>query len=247
MVDLLLLPIRSSTAILLMIPASGNVDPEQGHSWIVARWPVDNDPHSAAELHNDVLTDFDSNDGAVGYFVDDPHSESGILKVTHGFRRFAGPPGRLSPSGGQSFLGCVGDVVAGTDIKSFQVREQQFEMVTETRCADTPERHMEPFEEEPDKGKTPPIDNTSHAHQTIKTCRSMFIPFCLVECTLDQDLSAREAFKILWLVILQKNPREVAASREVLDDRSHQTQQPTRPEDCQHHSGSWNYRSSGCD
>lgn len=182
---------------------------EHGYAEIFTRWRVDNNPPPAATLHQDVLTDFDSTVGAVGYFVKDPHSESGILKVAHGFRKFSGIPGKLSPHRGHTF-GYTGDVVAGTDIESFHVSEQQFEIVAETRCANTPERHLELFEAEPDEDVIPAIDATSQAQAMIKTRKSMFIPFCLVEYVIDLDLSAREAFEVLWPVIVQKNLRETA-------------------------------------
>ena len=180
-----------------------------GYDEIFARWRVDNNPPTATTLHTDVLTDFDSTVGAIGYFVKDPHSESGILKVAHGFRKFAGLPGRPTPHRGETF-GFVSDVVAGTDIESFHLDESQFSIVAETRCANTPERHMELFTEEPDEDVIDPIDSTSQAQQMIKTRRSMFIPFCLVEYVIGKELSAREAFEVLWPVILQQNMRETA-------------------------------------
>ena len=184
-------------------------DPTDGYREIFTRWRVDNNPPSAAELHRDVLTDFDSTIGAVGYFVKDSHSGSGILKVAHGFRPFAGLPGRPSPHRGATFA-YVGDVVAETDIETFKVAEEQFGMVTETRCASTPERHQELFNAEPDEDLVGPIDQSSQAQQMIKTRKSMFIPFVLVEYVLGKDLSAREAFEILWPVIQTNNMRDVA-------------------------------------
>jgi hypothetical protein len=187
-------------------PSGG--EPEHGYDEIFARWRVDNNAPTADELHTDVLTDFDSIIGAIGYFVKDSRSQSGVLKVAHGFRRFAGLPGRPTADRGDTF-GYVGDVVSGTDITSFKVDPAQFEGVIETRCANTPERHLELFEAEPDKDIIQPIDENSQAQSMIKTRRSMYIPFCLVEYVIDQDLTAREAFEILWPVIVQKNLRNV--------------------------------------
>lgn len=85
--------------------------------------------------------------------------------------------------------------MAGTDIESFRVNKQQFEMVAETRCAINPERHLEPFNEEPDKDLIPPINATSQAQAMTKTCRSMFTPFCLVEHVIGQDLSFSRSFR----------------------------------------------------
>jgi hypothetical protein len=184
------------------------VEPEHGYNEIFSRWRVEANAPSADELHMDVLTDFDSIIGAVGYFVKDNHFQSGVLKVCHGFRKFAGIPGRPTADRGDTF-GYVGDVVSGTDITSFKVDPAQFEVVTETRCANTPERHLELFEAEPDRELIPPIEESSQAQRMIKTRRSMFIPYCLVEYVIDQDLSARDAFEILWPVIVQKNLREI--------------------------------------
>lgn len=184
-------------------------EPEAGYEEIFHRWRVDNNPPTAADIHSDVLTDFDSTIGAIGYFIQDAHSESGVLKVTHGFRRFAGLPGRASPFRGATF-GYEGEVVAGLDVASFRLDESQFGMVAETRCANAPERHQELFDDEPDKDIIPPIDTTSQAQAMIRTRRAMFIPFCLVEFVLGKDLSAREAFKVLWPAIQANNLREVA-------------------------------------
>jgi len=183
-------------------------DPVAGYTEIYQRWRVEDNPPSAEDLFTDVMTDFDSPIGAVGFFVEDNHSESGVLKVTHGFRRFAGLPGRATPNRGKAF-GYVGDVVDGTDIATFELNPAQFRIVTETRCANTPERQMEIFTAEPDQDVIEPLDATTQAQSMIKTRKSMFIPFCLVEYVLDKDLSAREAFEVLWPVIVQMNLREV--------------------------------------
>lgn len=150
-------------------------DPTNGHMEIFHRWRVDNNPPEVGDIHTDILVDFDSTIGGVGYFVKDSHSESGALKVAHGFRKFSGVPGRATPNRGKSFA-CVGEVVAELDAESFEVDEDQFEVVTETRCSNTPERHMELFEAEPDKNIIPAIDPSSQAQQMVKTRRAMFIP-----------------------------------------------------------------------
>ena len=183
-------------------------DPVAGYQEIYHRWRVDDNPPTAADVHRDVLTDFDATIGAVGYFVRDSHSGSGILKVAHGFRRFAGQPGRPNQNRGKSFA-YVGDVVDGLDVATFEVDESQFEIVTETRCANTPERHAELFIAEPDKDLIAPIDSTSQAQSMIKTRRSMFIPFELVSYLIDKDYSAREAFEVIWPIVVAENLRDV--------------------------------------
>lgn len=100
--------------------------------------------------------------------------------------------------------------MAGTDTENFHVNDQQLETVAETRCANTPKRRLEPLKAEPDKDIIPAVDSTSQAQAMIKTGTSMFIPHCLAECVIDLDLSAREAFEVLWPVIAQKNLPEMA-------------------------------------
>jgi len=95
-------------------------DPGPGYVEILARWRSTNNAPTIDELHRDILTDFDSPIGAVGFFVKDPSSATGVLKVTHDFCVYAGKPGEASPHRGWTF-GCVGDVVGGTDVNTFKL------------------------------------------------------------------------------------------------------------------------------
>jgi len=113
--------------------------PGPGHQEIYQRWRSTNNAPSSDELHRDLLTDFDSPVGAVGFFVKDSRSATGVLKVTHGFRTFAGTPGQPSACRGRTF-GYVGDVIGGSDVNAFELDPTQLaRMTAETRCANTPE------------------------------------------------------------------------------------------------------------
>lgn len=188
--------------------AEAELDPTEGYLAIFARWRSSGENVPTTEqVHRDLLTDFDTTIGAVGYFVASATSPvTGILKVTHGYRTFSGPPTSTTDRG-RTFA-YVGDVVGGTDLDTFELDPSQLGCTPETRCAPSPELHMELLEATaegtPAIGPIADEDLPGVTVASLKTRRAMFIPYGLVEYVLDKDLTARAAFEILWPVIQAK-------------------------------------------
>jgi hypothetical protein len=55
-------------------------------------WRKNAEPPDPEEVQEDLLLDFTRMVGGVIAFVEDTHSPTGVLKVLHGFQRFAGVP-----------------------------------------------------------------------------------------------------------------------------------------------------------
>jgi len=173
-------------------------DPAQAYSKIFVRWHSNNSTPMIDELHRDILTDFDSAVGAIGFFVKDPRSSTGVLKVTHGFRTHAGTAGTATPCHGKTF-GHVGDVVRRTNVDTFESDPNQLEWTSaDTICADNPETHQQLLDTEPEAEILEPISTTAQAKKMIRTRTAMYIPFSLVEHVLGKDLTARQAFEVIW-------------------------------------------------
>jgi len=172
-------------------------DPHSGCTEIFVRWRSDNNAPNVDEVHRDLLTDFDSPVGAIGFFVKDPSLAMGVLKAAHGFRVHAGRPGHAFPHRGKTFAH-VDDVVGGADVNTFELDPTQLECTTaDTRCADTPETHQTMFDAKPNLEILDPIDAASQAQLMVRTRTAMHIPFSLVKLVLGKDLSARQAFEVL--------------------------------------------------
>jgi len=188
---------------------AGTADPTAGHMELFARWRAINNAPTPDELHRDILTDFDAPIGAVSYFVRHPSSATGHFKVTHGYRVFAGIPGIVSANRGKTF-GYVGDVVGGIDVETFELDPTQLNTTEETRCADTPERHLQLLNDKPDAEVIGPLAGTLQGTAMLRTRGAVYIPCCLAECALGKDLTVRQAFEILWPVIVAKGMQVTA-------------------------------------
>lgn len=178
-------------------------DPTPGYRSIFGRWKSAGvGLPSIVQVHGDLLTDFDATVGAVGYFVADGKSPTGVLKVTHGYRVFTGFP-TTTANRGKTFA-YVGDVVGGgIDINTFELDPDQLECTEPFLCAPTPERHLELLEADAAAPAVGPFTDATAYNETV-TRRAMFIPYGLVPYVIAQDLTARQAFEILWPVILAK-------------------------------------------
>lgn len=176
-------------------------DPSAGYAEILARWRLTNNPPTVPDVHRDLLTDFESPIRGVGFFVKDPNSSTGVLKVAHGFKVCSGTPGVPSAYRGKT-IGYVGDVVGGIDVNTFELDPAQLErVVAATRCADTPETHQQLLSAEPAAETLDPLDSTAQAQSMIRTRTAMHIPCSLVECVLGKDLTARQAFEVVWAAV----------------------------------------------
>lgn len=133
-------------------------DPAAGYAAIFSRWKATGGAAvpSATQVHRDLLTDFDATVGAIGYFVASPTSDTGVLKVTHGYRTFTGLPTNTAHRG--RMFAFVGDVVGGADLDTFELDPNQLNCTLETLCASTPELHLELLEAEPDSPTVGPLE-----------------------------------------------------------------------------------------
>ena len=81
--------------------ARADDNPAEALTALYARWRVGL-AGVPERLYNDILVDFDALVGGIGFFVQDPKSPGGVLKVGHGFRRFTGALARPSPHRGKT-------------------------------------------------------------------------------------------------------------------------------------------------
>jgi len=138
-------------------PSNVNGSPAAGYTEIFERWRAVNNAPSSSDVHRDILTDFDSPIGGVGYFVQDPNSAGGVLKVTHGYRVHSGTPGRHSSYRGKT-LAYVGDVVGGMDVDTIELDITHLQCIrNETRCLATPEVHAQQLATEPGAALLEPL------------------------------------------------------------------------------------------
>lgn len=107
-------------------------DPTLGYASIFTRWRVSDASPTPEQVHRDLLTDFSAPVGAVGFFVSNGVSKTGILKVTHGYGVYAGFP-TTTDNRGKTF-GYVGDVVGGLDIDTFELDLTHLARTVEVRC-----------------------------------------------------------------------------------------------------------------
>jgi len=167
------------------------------------RWRVKVRPPSTKTLHDDILTDFDSNIGAIGFFVKDAKSSSGVLKVCHGFKRHPGAPGQSSVNRGKTSM-YEGDAL-GIDIATYEFDESQLAVTDEVQTCKDPARHLQLLEDEPSTDLVGPIEDAAANKEVYRTRKAMFIPCPLVQFVLGKDITAREAFEILYPVILDNS------------------------------------------
>lgn len=185
--------------------ASG--DPTPGYLSIFARWRSADVAPATDRVHRDLLTDFEATVGAIGYFVADGTNPTGVLKVTHGYRVFAGYPTNTE-NRGKTFA-YVGDVIGGIDINTIELDATQLDRTPEVLCARTPEQHLGLLQADPACPAVGPFAaGDPAAHNPAITRKAMFIPFGLVPYVISEDLTVRQAFKILWPVILSKGWRQ---------------------------------------
>ena len=172
---------------------------KQGYKEIFAHWRTTNNPPNADQVLKDAQLDFGAPIGVIGMFVPDGSSPTGVLCVAHGLQCYAGQPGKPSQSRGLTFA--FVDEVDGIDIQSFALEETHLERTEEVRIPGTPERLMEMLTDEPDEEMIGPIEDKAVVQKVVRTRKSMFIPFPLVEYVIGKDLTARQAFEMLLPVV----------------------------------------------
>ena len=175
-------------------------DPTQMYAAVFANWCATGDaPPALHRVYQDLLADFAVPIGAVGMFIDDGKSPTGILKVTHGFRSHIGSP--TSAANRHKVFGYVGDVIPDSDaINTFEFDQAQLDITDETFCHRTPELLAEYLLANPAALVVGPFTHAvalgaPPAVVSRRTTRgAMFIPFALVPFVLGRDLTARQAF-----------------------------------------------------
>jgi len=167
---------------------------------IYAHWRVDAGPPDVDEVHEDLLSDFVWAIGAVGVFTSaTPDEPTGALKLLHGFLRHPGLPGQASAHRNVTFA-YLGDIV-GLDIQSVAFDENQLERTDEVNVAGSPARHQELLQADPDEEQVGPFAAGGANMKTVRTRGMMCIPFPLVQHVLGKDLTARQAWDVLYPAI----------------------------------------------
>jgi hypothetical protein len=159
-----------------------------GIAGIYAGWRVASRPPNIKEVHLNILADFGSPVGAIGFFVHGGGSPTGLLQVLHGVQNFPGLPGRPSADLRQTFAYLV-DVV-GIDAVTIAFDEECLG-TTESVIPGTHDRVMQLLAEEPSAELLGPFPSTEANTRTVKTRMAMYLPFDLVSIVLGRDLSAR--------------------------------------------------------
>ena len=156
-------------------------------------------PLSAAELHRELLADFQQPIGGIAVFVNDGVNETGCLRLLHSLSSYPGTPGVPSADRLKTFT--YSDDVEGIDILSIAFEEAILNTTSQVNVAGSPERHQELLDEEPDDEKLEPFNSNDANTRTLKTRLSMFVPFEFAGLVIGEQLNARQAFEVLYPAI----------------------------------------------
>jgi hypothetical protein len=163
---------------------------------IYAQYRVEDTPLMVAELEQEILTDFLEPIGAVDIMAADSESKTGNLKVTHGYARYASRAGQANVDRGATF-GFEGEV-DGTDAPTAAFDRDQLGMMPYVSVPRMPDRHQTLLAGEPSKAMVGPFEASAANVHTVRTRGAMFIYFELVALLLDKDLTAREAYLVVY-------------------------------------------------
>lgn len=163
---------------------------------INAQWRTTDNAPTAAELHEDILDDFQEPIEGVGTIKKAPSSVGGELYVLHGLRRHPGGAGCTSETRRKTF--CYADDVCGIDIQIITFNEAILGVTGMVIIPGAPERMNEMFDDDPDAELLAPISSTDQNIKTIVVRKAMFCPFELVSLYISKRLSPRKAFQLTY-------------------------------------------------
>lgn len=89
------------------------------------------------------------------------------------------------------------DDVHGIDIQLVKIKDGIFTRTEEIEVADSIDKHNDVLQIKPDKKMMGPLDASYNNKKTIRTRKSMFIPYKLAHLVIGKDLTPREAWQVL--------------------------------------------------
>jgi hypothetical protein len=151
-------------------------------------WRTNANAPGPYEVLEDLLLDFTRLVGGVTAFVADPHSPTGVLKVLHGFQRFAIVPGKTDQERKQVF--CYEGDVASVDMVTVAFDEEQLDYASAVNVPRTIDRAIQLLEEEPTHHTIGPLRVGDANVCTVTATRTyMYLPFRYTTLVLGQDLT----------------------------------------------------------
>jgi hypothetical protein len=163
---------------------------------IYLQYRVEDSPTTVKELEQEILTDFLEPIGALGIMVADSESKTVHLKITHGYARYSSRAGHANIDRGATF--CFEGEVDGTDASTVAFYRDQLGMTPYINVPRMPDRHQTLLTGEPTKTMVGLFEADATNVHTVRTRGAMFIPFELVALLLDKDLTAKEAFLVVY-------------------------------------------------
>jgi hypothetical protein len=184
-------------------PGTTDTDLRAAYRVIYSQYRVEDSPPTVEELEQEILTDLLEPIGALGIMVADSESRTSHLKITHGYARYSSRAGHTNIDRGATFY--FEGEVDGTDASTVEFDRYQLGMTPYANVPRMPDRHQTLLAGEPTKTMVGPFEADAANVNTIWTRGAMFIPFELVALLLDKDLTAREAFLVVYPLLEDNN------------------------------------------
>jgi hypothetical protein len=138
-------------------------------------------------LHQNILTDFSRPVGALGIFVQDKSSATGVLNLVHGVHSFPGAPGQTRDR--MTTLAFEGDV-SGVDICTVAFEPKQLGIMADGNVPGSMERVIQLINDETGRETLGPFAATDANVRTTKTRGMAYFHFEFMEPLLGADLTA---------------------------------------------------------
>jgi hypothetical protein len=166
-------------------------------------------PMTVETLHQNILADFSRPVGALGIFVQDAGSATGVLKLVHGVHSFPGAPGQTRYR--MTTLAFEGDV-SGIDICTVAFEPKQLEIMVDANVPGSMERVMQLLNDEPGRETLGPFAATDANVRTTTTRGMAYFPFEFMEPLLGADLTARQVFVLIVPALIDMGIQYTCAS-----------------------------------
>jgi hypothetical protein len=171
---------------------------------IYSQYRVEISPPTGDELEREILTNFLEPIGEVGIMVVDLGSKTGWLNR---HARYSSRPRRSHADRGASL--CFEGEVDGTDAYTVAFDNDHLGMNRYVNMPRILEHHQDLLDDEPTKAMVRPFKADEANVHTIRIRGGMFIPYELVEFLLGKDLSAREAYLVMYPLLEKRSLLEV--------------------------------------
>jgi hypothetical protein len=182
---------------------------EMCYAAIYEVWRSTLNPMTVKTLHQNILTDFSRPVGALGIFVQDAGSATGVLKLVHGVHSFPGSPGQTRDR--MTTLAFEGDV-SGVDICTVAFEPKQLEIMVDVNVPGSMERVMQLLNDEPGRETLGPFAAIDANVRTTKTRGMAYFPFEFIEPLLGADLTSRQVFELIVPALIDAGLQDTCAS-----------------------------------